>query len=136
MRLKNEAGISLKMLQRKRTSSHIEVRISCFFSSCSRTLGFLSSYDGDLRDPLVLPQESQVSMRIARGISGFLSSWCRGLWPHLKLRLEPQASSPVLTWISGFLWSFNREVRPHLVWRHGTVVSSRGVKVVSAFPLT
>ena len=58
-------------------------------------LGLLPSYDGDLRDPLVLPQESQVSMRIARGISGFLSSWCRGLWPHLKLRLEPQASSPV-----------------------------------------
>ena len=31
--------------------------------------GFLSSYDGDLREPLVLPQESPLSMR-ARGVSG------------------------------------------------------------------
>ena len=132
-RLKREGGISLKMLQRKRTSSHIEVRISCFFSSCSRTLGFLSSYDGDLRDPLVLPQESQVSMRVARGLSGFLSSRCRGLDPHLKLRPEPQGASPVLTRISGFLWIFNRGVMPHLLQRHGSPLASRAVKVVSGF---
>ena len=60
-------------------------------------LGFLSSYDGDLRDPLVLPQESQVSIRVARGLSGFLSSRCWGRCPHLELRPEPQDSSPLLT---------------------------------------
>ena len=53
--------------------------------------------------------------------------------PHLDLRLEPQGSSPVLTWISGFLWSFNRGVRPCLVWRHGTLLPSRGVKGLSGF---
>ena len=132
-RLKREGGISLKMLQQKRTSSHIEVRISCFFSSCSRTLGFLSSFDGDLRDPLVLPQESQVSMRVARGLSGFLSSQCRGLGPHLELKPEPQGSSPEWTWILDFLWHFNRRVRPQLMWRHGTPLSSRGVKRESGF---
>ena len=78
-------------------------------------LGFLLSYDWDLRDPLVLPQESQVSMRVERGLSGFLSCWCRVLGPHLELRPEPQGSSPVQTWISVFLWSFNRGVRPRLV---------------------
>ena len=33
-------------------------------------MGFLSSYDVALRDLLVLPQESQVSMQVARGLSG------------------------------------------------------------------
>ena len=96
----------------------------------TENLGFLSSYDGDLRDPLVLPQESQVSMRVERGLSGFLSCWCRVLGPHLELRPEPQGSSPVQTWISVFLWSFHRGVKPHLVWRHGYLLSSRAVKLV------
>ena len=96
-------------------------------------LGFLSSYNGDLRDPLVLPQESEVSIPVARGLSGFLSSWCKGIGPHLVLRMEPQGSSPVLTWISWFLWSFNRGVRLRLVWRHGAPLLSRCVKGVSGF---
>ena len=57
--------------------------------------GFLLSYDGDLRDLLVLPQESLVCMQVERGLSGFLSSRCQVLSPHLKLRLEPRVSSPV-----------------------------------------
>ena len=96
-------------------------------------LEFLSSCDGDLRDPLVFPQESQVSIRVARGLLGFLSSQCRGIRPHLKLRPEPQVSSSVLTWLSGFLWSFNREVKPCLMWTHGTPLPSQGVKEVSSF---
>ena len=39
----------------------------------------LSSYDGDLRDLLLWPQESPVSMRFTKGHSGFLSSRCLGL---------------------------------------------------------
>ena len=39
-------------------------------------MGFLSSYNGDLRDPLMWPQESPVSIRIATGLLGFLSSRC------------------------------------------------------------
>ena len=70
-------------------------------------LGFLSSYDGVLKDWLVLLQEGPVSMRVARALYGFLSSRCRVLGPHLELRPETQGSSPVLTWISGFLCSFN-----------------------------
>ena len=87
--------------------------------------GFLSSYDGDFRDPLMGPQGGSVSMRVSRGPSGFLCSRCQGRGPHLDLRLEPQGSSPVLTWISGFLWSFHRGVRPHLLWRHASPLFSR-----------
>ena len=83
-----------------------------YFRVAAGNMRFFSSYDGDLRDLLVLSQESQVSMKVARGLSGFLSCRYQGLGPHLELRPEPQVSSLVLTWISGFLWSFNRKVRP------------------------
>ena len=86
--------------------------------------GFLSSYDWDLSDPLVGPQESSVFMQVARGPYGFLCSRCQGQGPHLKLRPEPQCSSPVLTWISRFLWSFHRGVRPRLMCRHASLLSS------------
>ena len=63
-------------------------------------VGFHSSYDGDLRDPLVGPQGGPVSTRPPWGPSGFLCSRCRGPGPHLVLRLETQGSSPEPTWIS------------------------------------
>ena len=96
-------------------------------------MGFLSSSDWDLREQLMLPQESQVSVQVARGLSGFLSSQFRGICSHLELKLEPQVSYPGLTWILGFLWSFNRGVSPRLMWRHTSPLSSRAVKAVSAF---
>ena len=38
-RLKREVGISLETLQWKRASTHVDGRISWFFSSCGRKLG-------------------------------------------------------------------------------------------------
>ena len=99
-------------------------------------LGFLSSCDGDFRDPLVLPQKIQVSFRVARGRLGFLSSWCRGLEPHLELRQETQGSSPALTEISGFHWTFHWGARSRLVLGHGTPLPSRGGKGVSGLLLS
>ena len=64
-------------------------------------LEFLLSYKGNVRYPLLWPQESPVSLRVERDLSGFLSSRCQGHGPHLELRPEPQGSSPVPTWISG-----------------------------------
>ena len=87
-------------------------RTSWIFSSSGR---FLSSYDGDLRDPLVCPQKRPVSMRVARGLSGFHSSQCQVISPRRELRLEPEVSPPVLAWTLGFLWNLHRGVRPHLV---------------------
>ena len=61
--IKREGVISLETPQRIRASTHLEGRTSWFFSSCGR---FLSSYDGDTREPLVWPQEMRVSMRLGR----------------------------------------------------------------------
>ena len=97
-------------------------------------MGFLLSYNGDLRDPLVFPQERPLSMRIARGLTGLHSSWCRVLSPHLELTPDPKVSSPVLTWILGFLWSLHRGVRPRLKWTHESPLPSLAVEAVFGFP--
>ena len=49
------------------------------FSSCGASVGFLTRYDGELREPLMWPQGSQVSMRMARGSVSLLSSYGRGI---------------------------------------------------------
>ena len=99
----------------------------------------LSTYDGDLREPLWWPQKRQVPMRVARGplggISGFLSLRCRGLTSCVESVPEPEHSSPVLTWILGYFWSLPRGVSPRLEWGHARVLSSRAVAAVSLFPL-
>ena len=45
-----------------------------FFLSCSGRVGFLSNNDGELREPLVGPQGSSVSIRVGRGSTALLSS--------------------------------------------------------------
>ena len=50
------------------------------------------SCDNNLREALELPQGSQVSFPIARGIAGLFLNHCRGIGPHLKLRRETQGS--------------------------------------------
>ena len=42
-------------------------------------MGFLTRYDGELREPLVWRQGSQVSMRVARGNASLLLSHGRGI---------------------------------------------------------
>ena len=95
-------------------------------------MGFLSSYDGDLRDPLVLTQENPVSMRV-RGASQI----------PLQLVLGPRYSSGAEAGTSGFLSSadmdlgvprsFNRGVGLRLLRRHASPLSSQAVTVVSGF---
>ena len=94
----------------------------------------LSTYDGDLRDPLWWPQERPVPMRVARGPSGFLSRGCRCLRPCVESVPEPEDSSPVLTWMLGYFWSLPRGVSPRLQWGHARALSSRAVAAVSRFP--
>ena len=62
----------------------------------------LSTYDGDLRDPLWWPQERPVPMQLLGGLSGFLSRLCRCLRSCVESVKEPEHSSPVLTWILGY----------------------------------
>ena len=94
----------------------------------------LSTYDGDLRDPLWWPHERPVPMRVVRGHSGFLSHRCPGLRSCVESVLEPKDSSPVLTWILGYFWSLSRGVSPRLEWGHARALSSRAVAAVSRFP--
>ena len=57
----------------------------------------LSTYDGDLRDPLWWPQERPVPMRVALGPLGIPLPSMPGLRPCVELVPEPEVSSPVLT---------------------------------------
>ena len=65
----------------------------------------LSTYDGDLRDPLWWPQKGQSPCELLGGLSGFLSLRYWGLRPCVELVPEPEDSSPVLTWIGVLLES-------------------------------
>ena len=47
-------------------------------------LWFLSRYYGELREPLVLYQQSQVSIRVVRASVGVLWSYGRGIRPHFR----------------------------------------------------
>ena len=73
----------------------------------------LSTYNGDIRDPLWWPQERQVPMRVVRGplggFSRFHSRRCWGLRPCVESVLEPEVSSPVRTWILGYFLSLPME---------------------------
>ena len=117
-------------------------------------LGFLSRYHGELRQPLVLPQGSQVSFQVARVSTGVLWSHGRGIRPQfawkweskgvsefwqevwvpssfhgdlrepLMLSLGSQESFQVVRGLSGFFSSWCRQLGPHLEMRRETQVSS------------
>ena len=94
----------------------------------------LSSYDGDLRDPLWWPQERLVPMRVARRPLGILLPSMLGPKTLCAVGPEPEDSSPVLTWILGYFWSLPRGVSPRPEWGHARALSSRAVAVVPRVP--
>ena len=59
LRFRSEGRFSLGMPQKKTASSRLEGRTFWFFSCCGRSL---SSYDGEIRDPVAWTQERPVSM--------------------------------------------------------------------------
>ena len=93
----------------------------------------LSTYDGNIRDPLWWPQETPVPIRVARGPVRFFSLRCRGLRSCVEWLPEPEDSSPVLTWILGYFWSLPSGVSSRLQWGHAHAISSRAVAAVSRF---
>ena len=56
--------------------------------AAARPVLFLSSYDGELREPLLCPQGISVSIRIARGSTALLLSHGMGLRPQDALKGE------------------------------------------------
>ena len=95
----------------------------------------LSTYDGNLRDPLWWRQERPVPMRVARGPLGIPLPSMQGPKICVESVPEPEDSSPVLTWILGYFWCLPRGVSPRLGWGHERAVSFRAVAAVSRFPL-
>ena len=95
----------------------------------------LSTYDGDLRDPLWWPQERPVPMRVAPGPLGIPLPTMPGLRPCVESVPEPEDASPMLTCILGYFWSLPRGVSPRLEWGHVRAISPRAVAAVSRFPL-
>ena len=94
----------------------------------------LSTYNGDIRDPLWWPQERQVPMRVARWPLGFPLPTMPGPKPSVESVPKPEDSSPVLTWILGYFWSLPRGVSPRLEWGHARALSSRAAAALSRFP--
>ena len=94
----------------------------------------LSTFDGDLGDSLLWPQERPVPMRLPRGPLGIPLPTMPGLRPCVDSGPEPEYSSPVLTWILGYFWSLPRGVSPRLECGHALALSSRAVAAVSCIP--
>ena len=94
----------------------------------------LSTYDGDLRDPLWWPQKGQSPCELLVGLSGFLSRPCRGLKFSVEWLPELEDSTPVLTWILGYFWSLPSGLSPRLEWGHPRALSSRALVAESRFP--
>ena len=95
-----------------------------FFRAVVRHEGVLSIYDGELREPLVCPQGSPVSIRVVRGSAALLSSHGSGIGPQDTLKGEslglsqgaagnpgfPQLVTVTSGSFSGFLWEFRNTV--------------------------
>ena len=94
----------------------------------------LSTYDGDLRDPLWWPQERPVPMRVARGPLGIPLPSMPGPKTLCGVSAGPEDTSSVLTWILVYFWSLPRGVCPRPEWGHERALSSRAVAAVSHFP--
>ena len=118
----------------------------------------VSTYDGDLRDPLWWPQERPVPMRVARGplgiplpsmlgpkplcgvgvgTGGFLSSADMDLVVLLESPQGPQSSSLVGACTCAFLPGFSSSVTHPFAWIKGSVAFPRGFTTIlshEAFP--
>ena len=64
-----------------------------FSLAVAQRVGFLSSFDGDLREPLTWPKGSPVSIPVVRGSAAFLSSQDRGIWSQDTLKGESRGLS-------------------------------------------
>ena len=69
----------------------------------------LSTYDGDLRDPLCFPQERPVPMRVVWGHLGIPLPSMLAPYTLCGVGAEPENNSPVLTWFLGYFWSLPGE---------------------------
>ena len=57
----------------------------------------LSTFDGDLMNPLWWPRKGQSPCELLGVLSGYLSRHCQGLRSYVESLAKPEDSSPVLT---------------------------------------
>ena len=62
--LRGYSALLSRPCRKRRASSRDDGGISLFFSSCGTTCGFLSSYDGELREPFMRPREVQSPFKL------------------------------------------------------------------------
>ena len=76
---REDSGLLSRPCRKRRPSSRDDGGISWVFSSWGASVGFLTRYDGELREPLVWRQGSQFSIRVARANASLLLSHGRGI---------------------------------------------------------
>ena len=100
--LREDSGLLYRPCRKRRASSRDDGGISWFFWSCGASVGFLTRYDGEIREPLVWRQGNQVSMRVVRGSAALLLSHGRGIGPQEVLKKESRGLSRVVAGNPGF----------------------------------
>ena len=76
--------------------------VLAFFSSSGASVGFLTRYDRELREPLEWRQEVRSPMRVARGSASLLSSHGREIGPQDMLKKDSGGLSRVEARNPGF----------------------------------
>src|SRR5574341_744472 len=91
----------------------------------SRGVAGFSNYDGEFRMPLVLAQEIQSSIRVAKESWGLLSSDCRANRPHLGMCPEAELPLQARPGSRGCIPDAPGETGIHLEWKQRTPLCSR-----------
>ena len=92
---REDSGLLSRPYSKRRPSSREDWGVSWVFSSCGSSVVLLTRYNGELREPLLWRQGSQVSMRVARGSASLLSSHGRGIAPQDALKKDSRGLSRV-----------------------------------------
>ena len=62
--LREDSGLLSRPCRKRRALSPDDGKISCFFLAAAQRVSLRSSYDGELREPFVLPQGNPVSIQV------------------------------------------------------------------------
>ena len=100
---KEDSRLLSRSCRNRRSSYRDDGGISCVFSSCGASVGFLTRYDGELREPLVWCQGTQDYICVARGRVSLLLSHGMGFGPQDALKKDSRGLSWVAEGILGFL---------------------------------
>ena len=93
---REDSGLLSRPCGKRKASSRDYGGMSCFFSSCGASVGFLTSYGGEVREPLMWRQGSQVSIQVVRGNVALLSSHGRLIGPQDALKKDSRSLSRVV----------------------------------------